>query len=122
MVLTALLIGGSWHLLGWPGLVVLVAAAAVLVAWRLLHPPTFAQFATGPARAKWRRWHYQRHWEAVMTLGRLAAPYRGRLLLPAMGKITSTRTPTGCKSGLCLASRLRTMPAVPGTWPPGSPP
>ena len=41
-------------------------------------------------RGKWRRWHYRRHWAAVMTIGRLAPMYQGRLLLPVLGKVTST--------------------------------
>ena len=52
---------------------------------------------------KWRRWHYQRHWLAVMTIGRLASVYQGRLLLPVLGKVTSTpytdRVLTGIVSG-----------------------
>ena len=45
---------------------------------------------TGRVRGQWRRWHYQRHWAAVMTIGRLAPLYQGRLLLPVLGKVTST--------------------------------
>ena len=90
--LAAAVVGGSWYLLGWPGPVALVlAAAAVLVAWRWRWPASFARFVTGPARSKWRRWHYQRHWAAVMTIARLAPVYQGRLLLPVLGKLTSTR-------------------------------
>ena len=57
----------------------------------------------GRVRGKWRRWHYRRHWAAVMTIGRLAPLYQGRLLLPVMGKVTSTpftdRVLTGIVSG-----------------------
>ena len=35
-----------------------------------------------PVLGKRRRWHYARHWAAVMTIARLAPLYRGRLLLP----------------------------------------
>ena len=60
--LAAAVMGGSWYLLEWPGPVALVlAATAVLVAWRWRWPASFARFVTGPARSKWRRWHYQRH-------------------------------------------------------------
>ena len=49
------------------------------------------------------RWHYQRHWLAVMTIGRLAPVYQGRLLMPVLGKVTSTpytdRVLTGIVSG-----------------------
>jgi S-DNA-T family DNA segregation ATPase FtsK/SpoIIIE len=43
-----------------------------------------------PALSKWRRWRYHRHWAAVMTIGRLAAVHRGRVLVPVLGKVTAT--------------------------------
>src|SRR5260221_214389 len=66
-------------------------AAAALVGWRRRRPGSFDRFIPGPTRSKWRRWHYQRHWAAVMTIGRLAPAYQGRLLLPVLGKVASTR-------------------------------
>ncbi|HEX3388956.1 MAG TPA: FtsK/SpoIIIE domain-containing protein [Streptosporangiaceae bacterium] len=90
--LAALALAGAWYLMGWPGAVVLVlTVVAVLVAWRHWWPGSFARFIASPARGKWRRWHYQRHWAAVMTIGRLAPVYQGRLLLPVLGKVSSTR-------------------------------
>ena len=81
----------AWHLLGWPGPVALVlAVAASLAGWRWRWPLSFSRFIARPALGKWRRWHYRRHWAAVMTIGRLAPLYRGRLLLPELGKVTST--------------------------------
>ncbi len=81
----------AWHLLGWPGLIGLATIVlATLAAWRWRYPVSFSRFITRPALGRWRRWHYQRHWAAVMTIGRLAPVYQGRLLLPVLGKVTST--------------------------------
>jgi DNA segregation ATPase FtsK/SpoIIIE, S-DNA-T family len=85
-------LAGAWYLMGWPGPVVLVlVAAAVLAGWRHRWPLSFARFIIAPARGRWRRWHYQRRWAAVMTIGRLAPVYQGRLLLPVLGKVSATR-------------------------------
>jgi len=82
----------AWLNLGWPGPVLLAAVVlAVLVLWRWRWPRSFSRFIARPALGKWRRWNYQRHWAAVMTIGRLAPVYRGRLLLPVLGKVSSTR-------------------------------
>jgi DNA segregation ATPase FtsK/SpoIIIE, S-DNA-T family len=82
----------SWSLAGWPGpVVVTAAAAAVLMGWRWRWPGSFARFISKPVRGRRRRWHYQRHWLAVLTIARLAPLFRGRLLLPVLGKVTSTR-------------------------------
>ncbi len=90
--LAALALAGAWYLMAWPGPVVLVLlTTAALAAWRWRWPPSFARFITGPARTKWRRWHYQRHWAAVMTIGRLAPAYQGRILLPVLGTVSATR-------------------------------
>lgn len=77
--------------LGWPGVVALVLSLMVVLAvWRWRWPRSFSRFIGRPALGKWRRWHYRRHWAAVMTIGRLAPVYQGRLLLPVLGKVTST--------------------------------
>jgi DNA segregation ATPase FtsK/SpoIIIE, S-DNA-T family len=106
--LAALLIGGSWHLAGWPGPMALVlAVTAALAGWWRLWPRSFARHVLGRALGKWRRWHYQRHWAAVMTVGRLAPVYQGRLLLPVLGKVASTpftdRVLVGIVSGQAAA-------------------
>ena len=81
----------TWLNLGWPGLILLaVAVPGLLALWRWRWPVSFARFIARPALGKWRRWHYRRHWAAVMTIGRLAPLYRGRILLPELGKVTST--------------------------------
>ena len=82
----------AWQQLGWPGpvAVVLVLAAAPGI-WRWWWPGSFARLVSRPARGRWRRWVYARRWAAVMTLSGLAPMYRGRLLLPVLGKVASTR-------------------------------
>ena len=82
----------AWSLAGWPGpLVLVVAAAAVLSVWRWRWPGSFSRLIAGPARCRWRRWHYRRHWIAVMTVASLAVIFRGRMLLPVLGKVIATR-------------------------------
>jgi DNA segregation ATPase FtsK/SpoIIIE, S-DNA-T family len=84
-------LAAMWAYTGWPGLVGLAGGiAAALAAWRCLHPMTFTRFAAVPARNKWRAVHYRRRWPAVMMIARLAVTYQGRMLLPALGKVTST--------------------------------
>jgi DNA segregation ATPase FtsK/SpoIIIE, S-DNA-T family len=81
-----------WRIIGWPGLTVLaVSIAAVLVVWRWRFPVSFSRFIGTPARGQWRAWHYRRRWAAVMTIGRLAPMYQGRVLLPVLGKVSATR-------------------------------
>jgi S-DNA-T family DNA segregation ATPase FtsK/SpoIIIE len=81
----------AWRWLGWPGPVTLAALVTVALAvWRWRWPGSFSRLAGRPALGKWRRWHYQRRWAAVMTIGRLAPAYQGRLLLPVLGKVAST--------------------------------
>jgi S-DNA-T family DNA segregation ATPase FtsK/SpoIIIE len=82
----------AWSLAGWPGPLALTSTVtAALVAWRWRQPASFARFVGKPAQGRWRRWHYQRHWTAVMTIGKLSVLYRGRLLVPVLGKVSSTR-------------------------------
>jgi DNA segregation ATPase FtsK/SpoIIIE, S-DNA-T family len=89
--LAALALLGAWRLLGWPApLTLAVLALAVLTVWRLRWPASFTRWVRLPALSKWRRWHYYRLWPGVMTIGRLAPQHRGRILLPVLGKVTST--------------------------------
>jgi S-DNA-T family DNA segregation ATPase FtsK/SpoIIIE len=90
-VLIVLVLIGAWRLTGWPGPVVLVlAATALLVTWRIRRRVSFDRCVFFPALSKWRWWRYHRHWAAVMTIGRLAAVHRGRILVPVLGKVTAT--------------------------------
>jgi S-DNA-T family DNA segregation ATPase FtsK/SpoIIIE len=82
----------AWSLAGWPGPVTLTGSTtAVFICWRARWPGSFSRFIGNPVRGRWRRWHYRRHWTAVMTIGRLSVLYRGRLLVPVLGKVFSTR-------------------------------
>ena len=81
-----------WRLVGWLGLVVLAGSiAVVLVVWWWRFRVSFSRLVAGPARCQWRAWHYRRRWAAVMTIGRLAPLYQGRVLLPVLGKVSATR-------------------------------
>jgi DNA segregation ATPase FtsK/SpoIIIE, S-DNA-T family len=82
----------AWRLAGWPGPVILTGTVtAVLVGWRVRWPASFSRFLGSPVRGRWRRWHYQRHWLAVLTIAHLVPVYRGQVLVPVLGKVRSTR-------------------------------
>ncbi len=81
----------TWIEAGWPGLVVLaVVVLAGLTVLRLAWPCWFARLVSGPARNRWRWWFYRRHWQAVMTITRLAPAYRGRVVVPILGRVRVT--------------------------------
>src|SRR6266513_155867 len=52
--------------------------------------PSWTTTSPTPARNEWQAWHYRRRWGPVMTIGGLAELYRGRALLPMLGKVTSS--------------------------------
>jgi S-DNA-T family DNA segregation ATPase FtsK/SpoIIIE len=80
-----------WRVLGWPGVAaVVVSPVLVLLIWRWQFPASFVRLMAAPARGRWRAWHYRRRWGSVMTIARLAPVYRGRVLLPVLGKVTAT--------------------------------
>jgi S-DNA-T family DNA segregation ATPase FtsK/SpoIIIE len=92
LVLAAIVSVLMWRVTGWLGpLVLAVSLAAVLVVWRWRFPASFSRFIGSPARSQWRGWHYRRRWAGVMTIGRLAPVYQGRVLLPVLGKVSATR-------------------------------
>jgi S-DNA-T family DNA segregation ATPase FtsK/SpoIIIE len=81
-----------WINTGWPGLAALTGAVlAVLLVLRLARPDWFARLVTRPVRDRWRWWCYRRRWQAVMTIARLAPLYQGRVLLPVLGRVNSSR-------------------------------
>jgi S-DNA-T family DNA segregation ATPase FtsK/SpoIIIE len=90
-VTAALAAAVLWRVIGWPGLLVAILVLAVTVAlWRWRFPASFTRFIGARVRGRWRAWHYRRRWGAVMTIGRLAPVYQGRVLLPVLGKVTAT--------------------------------
>jgi DNA segregation ATPase FtsK/SpoIIIE, S-DNA-T family len=89
--LAALALVTAWRLTGWPGPLALVVSVVIaLVTWRVRLPASFTRWVRRPAVSKWRRWCYHRRWLAVMTVARLAPQHRGRILVPGLGKVTST--------------------------------
>ena len=97
-----------WRVTSWLGLVILAASMTGLLAlWRWRFPASFSRFIATPARGQWRAWHYRRRWAAVMTIGRLAPVYQGRVLLPVLGKVSATaftdRVRVRLVSGQCAA-------------------
>jgi hypothetical protein len=73
----------AWRLAGWPGPIILTSTVtAALIAWRVRWPASFSRFIAHPMRGKWRRWHYQRHWLAVLTIAHLAPSYRAKCWRP----------------------------------------
>ena len=81
-----------WVSIGWIGSALLAGwAVLVLVIWWHYWPVTFARWVATPARSKWRAWGYRRKWAAVTSIADLAPFYRGRIILPVLVKVTSTR-------------------------------
>ena len=81
-----------WVTVTWVGVAaMLVWASVVLVIWRCYWPSGFTRWVAVPARGKWRAWIYRRRWAAVMTIADLAPAYCARIILPVLGKVSSTR-------------------------------
>jgi hypothetical protein len=132
VLVLALIVGVLvWRVTGWLGLVVVtVSIAAVLVAWRWRFPASFSRFIGTPAHSQWRTWHYRRRWAAVLTIGRLAPVYQGRVILPVLGKVSATvftdRVPVQLVSGQSAAdlaagrttSPTASAPCCAGSAPP----
>jgi DNA segregation ATPase FtsK/SpoIIIE, S-DNA-T family len=107
---TAMLVMASiWVCIGWIADVALAGwAVMVLALWRCYWPGAFTRFVAAPARGKWRAWWcYRRRWAAVMNVADLAPWYRGRILMPVLGKVTATkytdRVSVRLVSGQCAA-------------------
>jgi DNA segregation ATPase FtsK/SpoIIIE, S-DNA-T family len=106
--LTLALVAFLWFTITWIGLAALIAwAVLVLVIWRCYWPSGFARWVATPARNTRRGWVYRRRWPAVMTIADLAPCYRGRIILPVLVKVTSTRyvdrVAVRLVSGQCVA-------------------
>jgi S-DNA-T family DNA segregation ATPase FtsK/SpoIIIE len=85
------LVAVIWLHAGWPGVTVLAAVVtAGLIVLRIARPDWFARLVSGPARNRWRWWFYRRHWQAVMTIARLAPLFRGRVVVPVLGRVQVT--------------------------------
>jgi hypothetical protein len=67
------------------------STVVVVVVWRWRFRASFSRFIGSRVRGRWQAWHYWRRWGAVMTIGRLAPAYQGRILLPVLGKVSATR-------------------------------
>jgi S-DNA-T family DNA segregation ATPase FtsK/SpoIIIE len=82
-----------WVSIGWIADAALVVwAVLVLATWWHFWPSAFGRWVTAPARGRWRAWWcYRRRWAAVMNVADLAPWYRGRILVPVLGKVTATR-------------------------------
>jgi S-DNA-T family DNA segregation ATPase FtsK/SpoIIIE len=81
-----------WLNLGWPGMTAIAGCAVlVLVIWRCCWPTVFGQVVGTPARCAWRAWCYRRRWHAVISIADLAPWYRGRIVVPVLVRVTSTR-------------------------------
>jgi S-DNA-T family DNA segregation ATPase FtsK/SpoIIIE len=86
------LLGFIWAETGWLGVLLLAVWPVVILAcWRVLWPVTFARWVAAPVRRTWRAWWYRRRWASVMTISGLAPWYQGRIILPVLGKVSSTR-------------------------------
>jgi S-DNA-T family DNA segregation ATPase FtsK/SpoIIIE len=90
---TAAMVAYLWVSIGWIAAVALVVwALLVLAIWRYYWPSSFTRWVTAPARGRWRAWWcYRRRWAAVMNVADLAPWYRGRILVPVLGKVTATK-------------------------------
>jgi S-DNA-T family DNA segregation ATPase FtsK/SpoIIIE len=95
----AALIAFTWLRTGWPGIAVganlAAAGLAALWAWR---PVLFARLVTRPAISRWRWLGYRRRWHAVLTVAGLAPTYRGRTVVPVLGKVSVA----GCTDRLAV--------------------
>jgi DNA segregation ATPase FtsK/SpoIIIE, S-DNA-T family len=87
------LLAFTWVSLGWiADVAIVIWAALVLAIWRCYWPGSFTRWVSAPMRGRWRAWWcYRRRWAAVMNVADLAPWYRGRILMPVLGRVTATR-------------------------------
>ena len=80
-----------WLRASWPGVIALAAVVlAGLITLKVAWPRWFTRLVSRPVRNRWRWWFYRRHWQAVMTIARLAPTYRGQVVLPVLGRVQAT--------------------------------
>ena len=106
--MTVALLAFLWFTITWLGIAAMVACAVLILAtWRWFWPSGFARWVTAPARNTRRARVYRRRWPAVMTIADLAPFYRGRIILPVLVKVTTTRyvdrVAVRLVSGQCVA-------------------
>jgi hypothetical protein len=114
----------AWLNIGWLGLVLLVVwTVVVLTAWRFFWPSSFTRWIAGPARGRWRGWWcYRRRWAGVMAISEVAPWHQGRIVLPVLGEVASTRYIDRVPVRLGLASPRLIWPSARRTWRTGSVP
>jgi S-DNA-T family DNA segregation ATPase FtsK/SpoIIIE len=105
---TVALLAFLWFTITWVGIAAIIACIALILAtWRWFWPSGFARWVSAPARNTRRAWVYRRRWPAVMTIADLAPFYRGRIILPVLVKVTTTRyvdrVAVRLVSGQCVA-------------------
>ena len=107
-----------WVTVTWVGVAAMIGwASPVLLAGGTTGRPGSPGGSVRPARGKWRAWTYRRRWAAVMTIADLAPCYRGRIILPVLGKVTATRyvDRVSCPAGLrAVRGRFRRAGRQPG--------
>ena len=92
VALAVALLAFLWFTISWIGIAAIIACAVlVLVTWRSSWPSGFTRWVATPARNTRRAWMYRRRWPAVMTIADLAPLYQGRIILPVLVKVTTTR-------------------------------
>jgi DNA segregation ATPase FtsK/SpoIIIE, S-DNA-T family len=106
--LTLALLAFLWFTIGWPGIAAIIACAVlILMTWRWFWPSGFVRWVATPARNTRRARVYRRRWPAVMTIADLAPFYRGRIILPVLVKVSTTRyvdrVAVRLVSGQCVA-------------------
>ncbi len=85
------LVAGLYVTAGWLALAILASVLVVVLAvWRWRWPVSFSRWISTPARNQRRSWRYRRRWPSVMTIAGLAELYQARVLLPVLGKVTTT--------------------------------
>jgi DNA segregation ATPase FtsK/SpoIIIE, S-DNA-T family len=96
VILAGLVAGLAWTVLSWSRtavLLMLAAAVAFAVAWRVLHGDSFRRLLGRPGRGWWRRVRvYRPGWAAGMALCGLRVKLDGAVHLPVLVRVRSDST------------------------------